>query len=68
MIISDKADDNNNTHNSAPHGIISRLKILLDKVIAQCTDDNGLVDYVKARTVEQYPIFEDAVCQLQGML
>jgi hypothetical protein len=43
------------------------LKSLLEKVITQCTDQYGLVDYVKARTVDEYPIFEEAVCQLQGM-
>jgi hypothetical protein len=47
--------------------LLYQLKGLLGKVISKCTDDNGLVNYIKARTVEEYPIFEEAVCELQGM-
>ncbi|CAB9514611.1 Glutaredoxin 3 [Seminavis robusta] len=47
--------------------VITRLKKLLGKVESAVTNDEGLVHYIQATQHEHYPIFEEAVCELQGM-
>ena len=48
-------------------GVLTRLKKLLGKVESAVTNKEGLVDYKKARETEHWPIFEEAVCELQGI-
>lgn len=50
-----------------PMNLLNRLKKLLGKVESAVTNDQGLVDYKNAQKHESYPIFEEAVCELQGI-
>jgi len=49
--------------------LMLRLKRMLDTVIGKHTDtENGLVDYLGARQDdEDFPVFEEAVCELQAV-
>ena len=47
--------------------LLSRLKKLLGKIESAVTNDQGLVDYAHAYQNEYYPVFEEAVCELQGV-
>jgi len=47
--------------------LLKRLKRLLGKVGSAVTDGDGLVDYQNAHKNKNYPIFEEAVCELQGV-
>lgn len=47
--------------------LLSRLKKLLSKVESDVTDNQGRVDYKNAPKNENWPIFEEAVCELQGV-
>jgi len=62
-------DDENDTEEDVDvDAVIHNLKNLLNRVTTKATDPKtGLVDYVAAaQDKEHYPLFEDAVCQLQG--
>lgn len=49
--------------------MLLRLRKLLGQILTTYTDDeDGLVDYVKARKDERYPVFEEAICVVQGTL
>lgn len=50
-----------------PMNLLKRLKNLLGKVESAVTNNEGLVDYENAYKNEHYPIFEEAVCELQGV-
>lgn len=45
--------------------LMKRLKKLLGKVESAVTNSEGLVDYKNAHKHELYPVFEEAVCELQ---
>lgn len=45
--------------------LLIRLKKIMGKVESDCTDENGLLDYVAATKHEKYFVFEEAVCELQ---
>lgn len=47
--------------------LLKRLKKLLGKVETAVTNDEGLIDYKNAHKNEYYPVFEEAVCELQGV-
>ena len=48
--------------------ILLRLRKLLGQILESHTDDeDGLVDYIEARKDDRYPVFEEAVCVVQGM-
>ena len=47
--------------------LVSRLKKLLGKIESDVTDNQGRVDYKSARTNENWLVFEEAVCELQGV-
>lgn len=46
-------------------GLVIRLKKLLGKVESAVTNEKGEVDYRNAHKNEHYPVFEEAVCELQ---
>eukprot|EP00568_Trieres_chinensis_P004154 CAMPEP_0183294828 /NCGR_PEP_ID=MMETSP0160_2-20130417/2999_1 /TAXON_ID=2839 ORGANISM="Odontella Sinensis, Strain Grunow 1884" /NCGR_SAMPLE_ID=MMETSP0160_2 /ASSEMBLY_ACC=CAM_ASM_000250 /LENGTH=521 /DNA_ID=CAMNT_0025456199 /DNA_START=96 /DNA_END=1661 /DNA_ORIENTATION=+ len=48
-------------------GLVVRLKKLIGKVESNATDDNGNVDYLSAADDPNYYVFEEAVCELQGV-
>jgi hypothetical protein len=48
-------------------GLLKRLKKLLSKVELAATNAEGYVDYKNAHQNEHYPIFEEAICELQGV-
>ncbi len=45
--------------------LLKHCKSLWSKVAKEVTDDQGRIDYKKAPTLEQYSVFEEAVCELQ---
>jgi glutaredoxin len=45
--------------------IIFNLKRWLYKVLSNCTDNDGMIDYIKACEDPNYPKFEEAACELQ---
>lgn len=47
--------------------LLKCLKKLLSKVESAVTDKNGRVDYKNAHLNEHYPVFEEAVCELQAV-
>jgi len=47
--------------------LLNRVKKLLGKVESAVTSNDGLVDYKNAHKNEYYPIFEEAICELQGV-
>lgn len=47
--------------------LLKRLKKQLGKVETAATDKDGLVNYKEARTSDKFAIFEEAVCELQGV-
>jgi glutaredoxin len=47
--------------------LVSRLKKLLGKIESAVTDKQGRVDYKSARKNENWHVFEEAVCELQGV-
>jgi glutaredoxin len=47
--------------------LLKRLKKLLGKVESAVTDNQGLVDYKNAHKNENWSLFEEAVCELQGV-
>jgi len=48
--------------------LLKRLKKLLGNIESAVTnEDDGSVDYASAYKIKNYPIFEDAVCELQGV-
>ena len=47
--------------------LLSRLKKSLSKVESDVTDNQGRVDYKSAPNNENWHIFEEAVCELQGV-
>jgi len=48
-------------------GLLKRLKGLMGKIESAVTDKNGDIDYIAARDNDNYKIFEEAVCELQGV-
>jgi len=46
-------------------GVLFRLKKLMGKIVSAVTNEEGLVDYKKAPETKHWPIFEEAVCELQ---
>lgn len=50
-----------------PMNLLNRLKKLLGQIESAVTNKEGLVDYKSACKNELYPIFEEAVCELQGV-
>lgn len=54
--------------NTDPMGVLNRLKKLLGKIESFVTNEKeGLVNYKQAIVHEQFPEFEEAVCELQGI-
>ena len=47
--------------------MLTRLKKLLGKIESAVTDNQGLVNYKDAHNNENWKIFEEAVCELQGV-
>ena len=47
--------------------LVKRLKTMLGRVQSAVTDRAGRVNYSKAKNQELYPVFEEAVCELQGV-
>jgi len=47
--------------------LLTRLKKLLGKIESAVTDNQGLVNYKDAHNNENWKIFEEAVCELQGV-
>jgi hypothetical protein len=45
--------------------LLKHCKSLWSKVAKAVTDDQGKIDYKKAPSLEQYSVFEEAVCELQ---
>lgn len=48
-----------------PNGLAIRLKKILEKVESEASDDDGNVDYIKAKTDVNFYIFQEACCELQ---
>ena len=48
-------------------GLSIRLKKLLGKVESAVTNEKGEADYKNAHKNENYPVFEEAVCELQAV-
>ena len=47
-------------------GLLKRLKKQLGKVLSAVTKD-GKIDYKAARDLPDFAVFEEAVCELQGV-
>lgn len=47
--------------------LLKRLKKLLGKVESAATDNQGLLNYKNAHKNENWSLFEEAVCELQGV-
>jgi len=47
--------------------LLLRLKKLMGKIESDYTDKEGLIDYIAAAQNMNYAIFEEAVCELQGV-
>jgi glutaredoxin len=45
--------------------LLNRLTVMLQEIKMAVTDCNGLVNLKKAVALPQYPIFEEAICELQ---
>jgi glutaredoxin len=45
--------------------MLNRLIVMLQEIEMAVTDRNGLADLKKAVTLADYPVFEEAVCELQ---
>lgn len=45
--------------------LLSRLNVIMTRIMSRCTDSNGDVDYIAASEDSQYPDFEEAVCEIQ---
>jgi glutaredoxin len=50
-----------------PMRLICRLKKMLEKIEIDVMDDDGKVDFRSAQVHKLYSIFEEAVCELQGV-
>jgi hypothetical protein len=48
-------------------GLIKRLKNMLTKILSNHMDPAGKVDYMEAAMDKDFPAFEEAVCELQGV-
>jgi len=47
--------------------LVTRLAKMMGKITSDATDGDGNVDYIKASENENYPAFEEAVCEIQGV-
>ena len=47
--------------------LLKRLKKQLNAILKDHTDENGKIDYMAASTHRDFPVFEEAVCELQGV-
>eukprot|EP00588_Corethron_pennatum_P015810 CAMPEP_0194280572 /NCGR_PEP_ID=MMETSP0169-20130528/17967_1 /TAXON_ID=218684 /ORGANISM="Corethron pennatum, Strain L29A3" /LENGTH=513 /DNA_ID=CAMNT_0039025345 /DNA_START=96 /DNA_END=1637 /DNA_ORIENTATION=- len=47
--------------------LLARLKKMIGKIESACTNDEGFLDYVACTEHPTYSIFEEAVCELQGV-
>ena len=47
--------------------LINNLKDSLDSIEAAVTDDKGTIDLIGAKSNKTYSVFEEAVCELQGV-
>ena len=48
-------------------GLLKRLKKQLSKILDENTDSNGKVDYISASKHKDFPAFEEASCEIQGV-
>ena len=46
-------------------GLLSRLNVIMRRIMSRCTNSNGDVDYIAAGEDSEYPDFEEAVCEIQ---
>ena len=51
-----------------PLSILERLKKLMGKIESDCTNEDGLLDYIEATKHKNFDIFEEGVCEFQGVL
>lgn len=47
--------------------LLRQLKKQLSKIVKDCTDSNGRVNYIEAARHDKFPAFEEAACELQGV-
>lgn len=49
------------------HALLIRLKKLMGKIESDCTNKDGLLDYEAATKHVNYDLFEESICELQGV-
>jgi glutaredoxin len=51
----------------SPMALLKRLKNQLNAILRDHTNDKGKIDYIAACKHKDFPVFEEAVCELQGV-